>query len=552
MCALLLVLTLTFVNSAIKPVSGQTQTWSKYLGTGGPVLAPGSGAAWDSAMVFSPTAFKDENTYRLYYSGFSTGGAPGSYSIGYAYSVDRVTFTKYAGNPILTPGSGGAWDGAAVFSPCVLKARNGTYLMWYTGYSPGRIGVARSNSPEGPWTKAASPVLSTGVSGSWDSNSVGLGTVLWDERAKIYRMWYYGCPSIVLTVRNQIGYATSIDGQNWEKYNLNPVLTPGASGAWDDYEVYYPTVLKIGGVFWMWYTGCRLVGGGLTYGIGCACSIDGVSWTKWSANPILTPGPAGSWDSSAVLSPTVFTWDPSDLIFGGTRWLGMYYGAYSPSTGYGIGHATTLFGVANLPLFTDSPVLFINADPSRSQYAAYDSLSAGILYGLCYKPQYQGFDTNPSWVTQTGADKGKLLVTGKSVVLMGGYGANWVVNYYEKTAGTTPVYFRVNTAANTFEWVDRATGVAIANVPQSIDFTRRDFLVIMTFGGLTGSGNDITIMYGIGWRGTWAGGVYFKDVIWGTGDASYYVGYSYIILEWNDANGDTAPQANEVVFRIGR
>jgi len=74
----------------------------------------------------------------------------------------------------------------------------------------------------------------------------------------------------------------------------------------------------------------------------------------------------------------------------------------------------------------------------------------------------------------------------------------------------------------------------------------------MAFGGLLGSGNDITIMYGIGWRGTWAGGTYFKDVIWGTGDASCYVGYSYIILEWNDSNGDTAPQTNEVVFRIGR
>ena len=547
MCALLLVLTLTFVNLAIKPVSGQVQTWSKYLGTGGPVLAPSSGAAWDSYQVGCPMAFKDENTYRLYYHGGS-GSIP--IAIGYAYSVDRVTFTKHAGNPILTPGSGGAWDSVWVNSPSVLKARNGSYLMWYSGYTyfVERIGVARSNSPEGPWTKAAFPVLNPGPS-SWDSYCVAYATVLWDERAKIYRMWYTGWASSGPT---QIGYATSIDGQNWEKYNLNPVLTVGASGAWDGDRVHLPTVLKIGGVFWMWYGGFRASTN--TYSIGCAYSVDGISWTKWSANPILTSGSAGSWDSNAVWGQTVFTWDPSDLIFGGTRWLGMYYGGRPSDTNQGasIGHATTLFGVANLPLFTDSPVLFINADPSRSQYAAYDSLSAGILYGLCYKPQYQGFDTNPSWVTQTGADKGKLLVTGKSVVLMGGYGANWVVNYYEKTAGTTPVYFRVNTAANTFEWVDRATGVAIANVPQSIDFTRRDFLVIMTFGGLTGSGNDITIMYGIGWRGTWAGGIYFKDVIWGTGDASYYVGYSYIILEWNDSNGDTAPQANEVVFRIGR
>ena len=544
---LLLVSTLLFMNLAIKPVKGQTQNWQKYVTN--PVLIP-SGNPWEAYAVSEPAALTWglDIKYHLYYRARASASSPST--IAYAYSTDRVTFTKGALNPVLVPGP--SWESQGLYSPTVLRNPSGEYLMWYGGYDGYymRIGLATSPTAAGSWQKYPSavsvPVLDISLS-SWESKGVYNPTVLWDERARIYRMWYAGFSGY----SKSIGYATSADGRTWQKYVSNPILQPGSTGAWDSWSVDNPTVIKIGGVFWMWYTGEDAAH---VLKIGCAYSIDGKSWTKWSGNPLLGSGPTGTWDSSGVLAPTVFAWDSSDLIFGGALWLGMYYsnGALDK-----IGHATVGFGVANLPLLMDSSawqVFFINGDPSRSQYTAYDSLSAGILYGLCYNPQNQGFDTNPNWVVQSGADKGKPLLLGKSVVTMGGPNANWIVKYYEVTLATTPAYFRANPAANAYEFVDRATGSVKAYLPMSTDFNHKDLVVVMIVPGLAGFFNDVIIMYGINWRGTWGAGIYFKDLIWGTGAWSnpyQFVGYNYVILYWEDSNNDAIPDGAEITLAAG-
>lgn len=67
-----------------------------------------------------------------------------------------------------------------------------------------------------------------------------------------------------------------------------PVLEPGRLGAWDDFRVGSPIVMKedAGGVFGrgrqyrMWYLGCHLAMGEHTCGIGHAVSADGIIWEK--------------------------------------------------------------------------------------------------------------------------------------------------------------------------------------------------------------------------------------------------------------------------------
>jgi len=122
-----------------------------------------------------------------------------------------------------------------------------------------------------------------------------------------------------------------IDIKPFAKHPENPVLTWGASGAWDDTDVEGPSCVFRGedDRFWMYYHGK-----GDKFQIGLAYSDDLVSWTKEANNPIVTVGSAGAWDEDAIGGAQV-------LKVGDT--YHMWYGGLSGSVG-GIGHATSSDG----------------------------------------------------------------------------------------------------------------------------------------------------------------------------------------------------------------
>ena len=67
-----------------------------------------------------------------------------------------------------------------------------------------------------------------------------------------YKMWFGANVKDGVT---QIGYATSNDGKNW-KIHPEPVLRIGDEGAWDDFSVETPSVIKNPDeTYEMWYTG---------------------------------------------------------------------------------------------------------------------------------------------------------------------------------------------------------------------------------------------------------------------------------------------------------
>src|SRR5262245_25779359 len=81
----------------------------------------------------------------------------------------------------------------------------------------------------------------------------------------------------------------------WTKSGSNPVLSEGASGAWDDDFVDSPSVIKAGPAsYQMWYTGAKVSTG--TQKIGLATSTDGVAWAKSASNPVLSTGAATAFD----------------------------------------------------------------------------------------------------------------------------------------------------------------------------------------------------------------------------------------------------------------
>jgi hypothetical protein len=83
----------------------------------------------------------------------------------------------------------------------------------------------------------------------------------------------------------KLGYATSPDGVTWTKYAGNPVLSQG----WDGGGVGVSSLLLDGDTYKMWTSS----GAGATVGIGYFESADGIAWTQPVSNPVLVKGEGG-------------------------------------------------------------------------------------------------------------------------------------------------------------------------------------------------------------------------------------------------------------------
>lgn len=128
------------------------------------------------------------------------------------------------------------------------------------------------------------------------SGTEGAFDKLYANRADIYKsgsvyyMYYNGFNGQQSGV-GKIGLATSSDGINWTRYANNPILTVGTG--WEDFSLYNASVVKVGSTWYMLYEGKGL--SDYTQIIGLATSTDGYTWTKYSGNPIIRKGfPTGS------------------------------------------------------------------------------------------------------------------------------------------------------------------------------------------------------------------------------------------------------------------
>ena len=282
-----------------------------------PVFQTGSPGLWDANSVYAPAVIFDGSTFKMYYAGYNGF----NYQIGLANSNDKINWTRHASVPVLNYGTPGSWDSRYVSQPSVIL-ENGIYKMWYTGWSGGgletfKIGYAISGNGTN-WDKYDfNPVLSASTIGNWDPQGVFSPSVLFYNG--LYHMWFTGQKGTA----KAIGYATSVDGINWNWYNGNPVLD-GDTGEWD-HDVAHCEVLYIGGNFVMLYTGFN----GDTARIGYARSENGILWEKYSGNPVLKTG-LNSWEQLAV--------DEPDLFYDST-YLHMWYSGFDVVDHSQIGYA---------------------------------------------------------------------------------------------------------------------------------------------------------------------------------------------------------------------
>lgn len=237
----------------------------------------------------------EDKLYNMYYEEFD--GFKNH--IAQAFSRDGKKWERRETTAI-DPGPKDGWDSYGVAGAWVLK-ENGIYKMWYSGHDGITFRIGSAVSKDGiNWERLDTPVFDIGTSGSWDDAHAAYPFVMKD--GNLYKMWYYGFGSSPKHPPS-IGYATSIDGINWERYDANPVLSPGETGSWDDEMLGYPVIIKEGKIYKMWYAGANVYE---KWQIGYAESKDGVKWTKFLA-PALVPGEKDEWDGFAVSYPMVIS-----------------------------------------------------------------------------------------------------------------------------------------------------------------------------------------------------------------------------------------------------
>lgn len=98
--------------------------------------------------------------------------------------------------------------------------------------------------------------------------------------------WYMLYRGRVELFRDRTGLATSIDGVNWTKYVGNPVLTWGPGDSWDKDGAEATSPIKVGDTYYVYYEG----GTGMGRQLGVATSTDLITWAKDARNPIISGG----------------------------------------------------------------------------------------------------------------------------------------------------------------------------------------------------------------------------------------------------------------------
>jgi predicted GH43/DUF377 family glycosyl hydrolase len=359
-------------NSDLAPIE-----WQKVpgLGPNGSVLPLGPQGSFDEVSNFTISAFKDGDVYRLYYGG-----------------ADSDTAST---NPNCAGINGVHW----------------------------RIGLATSSDGFN-WTRvpgsdpaAKQALLDIGAAGKFDSYLTYRPYVIKD--GSLYRMWYNGsaepfnCPNNNLAVKRRIGYAESTDGVNFTRVYDGPgpggsVLPLGGPGTIDEQQVGYPSIIKDGAEYKMYYSSSDTA---LFWRVALAVSTDARHWTKVPGNQtggaILDIGPAGSFDVACAYEPSVvkerdglyrmwyrgcqtprpITGGPSLGVFGyaessdGRTWVKVPQPGPQGSVALPVG-AAGQFDSGGLA----TPAVFLDGNTWTMYYAAFDT-NGLFLTGLARAPR---------------------------------------------------------------------------------------------------------------------------------------------------------------------
>ena len=158
--------------------------------------------------------------------------------MGIKRSPDGIHWTPEPANPVFYMGPYGDWDELVVGDHAMIKDGD-RFKLWHVGITRGQRGYRNefgyAESPDGiHWRKCRlNPILTQGEPGTWDGGWIyAAGIVKIDDEQSdthvyagkpgaSYHLFYTGQPTnneIICGVK-RIGYAFSLDGIHWVKWN---------------------------------------------------------------------------------------------------------------------------------------------------------------------------------------------------------------------------------------------------------------------------------------------------------------------------------------------
>ena len=282
---------------AYPPTSGG---WKKFEGN--PVVGNEL-----TGTCFEPFMFPDNDGLRMYFSWRARK------SLAVTVSQDGINWGPL--RIILEPKEESGWEDDLNRSTVVRVGT--TYHMWYTGQARGHSSIGYATSSDGYNFERENNGMPVLISERyWENRTVMCPHVIWDDKNKVFRMWYSGGETYE---PNDIGYATSSDGINWEKHPANPIFTPNPKNKYEKERVAACQVMPVDDGYLMFYVGFEDID---TARICVAKSPDGITrWKRSKYNPIIAPG-EGEWDGHACYKPSV-VYDR-----GSNKWSLYYNGRY--------------------------------------------------------------------------------------------------------------------------------------------------------------------------------------------------------------------------------
>jgi hypothetical protein len=283
--------------------------WSRC--TTDPALDLGDPGCFDSAEVFAPTAVRDGDTLKVWYSGFD-GTPDGAQRIGFTWSLDSGASWNRSCTPALSEGPAGSFDAVAVTAPHVHFDPDGALVLYFAGFDGAvyRIGRAVTSDGGRSWVRNPTVAVFSGQT-SW-SDFAAYKAVRYDDG--LFTMLFVGLkPSSdeegQETQPWKIGRAVSADGVFWTTSPSGPVYE--GQGDWEWFGTTTLDLLRDGDEWVMWYSGTDAD----TLRIGAARSSDGINWSANPGNPILGVGPRDLWDGRDVNEPAALLDEEELLLF---------------------------------------------------------------------------------------------------------------------------------------------------------------------------------------------------------------------------------------------
>lgn len=257
-----------------------------------PVFAGTSADTWDNKIRERGYILHEGDTYHMWYTGYQESKSKTKY-LGYATSVDGLTWTRYKNNPIHTVD----W----VEDMTVLKDGS-TYYMFAEGLND--VAHLLTSTDRVTWTEQG-PLDIRYTNGQPLSKGPYGTPAIWKEGD----VWY------LFYERNDqaVWLATSRDRKVWTNIQDEPVLAKGPTD-YDRYAIAMNQVIKHKGLYYAYYHASAFTDWH-EWSTNVAVSKDLIHWTKFAGNPIV----GGNKSSGIVVNDgkqyRLYTMHPSVSVF---------------------------------------------------------------------------------------------------------------------------------------------------------------------------------------------------------------------------------------------